>query len=1835
MSKENEHALSTSRRRRGVVRASLTRLDSRVAELEGKGEISAGDRLAAQRFLRKLDSLDSDFKSHHFAIVDLVDGDSLEAEQGVLDEHDDKVADLAVRMQQLAADPSIASSPSSNGLDPRVRLDKRLGRLERELELIASAVDSIGPDSEVDSPLLRQYEEQLSGFKAELTSISHDVLSLDGDEDGLSEQETKLNKIVFGISLKIKRLLQGRIAVPLHPASGGGLKLPKLDVPAFDGSIINWRSFWEQFTVTVHDRSKLSNSEKLTYLRHALKDGSAKQVVEGLSSSGEQYEEAIDCLRKRFDRPRLLHQAHVRAILEAPALKDGNGKELRRLHDIANQHLRALKAMECEPSGSFVTSMLELKLDVTTMFEWQKHSQEHSKVPHFTKLLEFLDLRAQASESSAPEFNKRRQLENVPSKRNPPPRSVTSFTATVDDSCVVCKVNKHPLYACQKFKSLPHEQMVSAIKGNGLCMNCLRPGHFVKQCASTQRCRRCQKPHHTLLHLEVKPSGREPNPPLQLSPLAADGAHSLSTVVSHVAQTGSKSRQVLLMTCRVSVRSPDGHTTQARALLDSASSTSFISERLAQHLHLSRSHRSAQIAGIAGISHQSLSQSVVHFSVTPVWSVGMAHEVEAMVLPKVTSDLPLHPVPLDGRWQHLWGLQLADPESGSPGNIDVLLGADVFSDVLLHGRRSGPPGSPTAIETCFGWVLAGAVDCDRPHTRIVSHHASVLSGDDLLRKFWEVEELSSGCPTLSPQEQSVVSHFQSYHRRDEEGRFVVPLPRKPDAKPLGESRSQAVRRFLSLERSLRAKDRFQEFGEVIDEYLQMNHAELVPSADLERPREEVFYLPMHAVVKESSSTTKIRAVFDASAKSSSGVSLNDQLLIGPTVHSTLVDVLLRFRRHRVALTTDVSRMYRAVLLPEGERDLHRFMWRSHPGETLRDYRMTRVTFGVSSSSFAANMSVKQTAIDHTQEYPLGASAVHESFYVDDGLVGANSLEEAVRLQEQLQELFARGGFLLRKWKSSEPAVLRHLPASLLDSQISHTIPDPDGFAKTLGIEWSTSLDCLRLTVAEFPRLESVTKRALVSDVAKTYDVLGWFAPSIIKVKILLQRLWEAKVGWDDPAPDDIRKSWEKWRLELPVLTSKLIARCYFPRNVSITSTQLHGFSDASEDAYAGVVYLRMVDTSNVVYVSLVMAKTRVAPIKRLTIPRLELCGANLLANLLDHIKRVLGIPSDHVYAWTDSTVVLGWLSGNPRRFKMFVGNRVSNVMGLVPPDRWQHVRGDQNPADSASRGLFPSELLEHRLWWDGPEWLYMSKSEWPANPDVPRVETSEEKAVSLCASLAAQPALPILESFSSFTHLKRVTAWIFRFVNHCRGIGSLHRGPLSVDEVQHAERYWLTVAQESSFTEEMLFLKANQELPKRGSLLPLHPFLDSHGLLRVGGRESQSKLSYSRRHPIILPGNHTVTKLIVRTEHLRLLHGGPTLVNASLSRHFHIIGGRRVIRSVTRACVTCRRLSAKPQPQMLGQLPVDRLTPGSVFERVGVDYAGPMMTKRGSVRKPTLVKAYVAVFVSLSVKAVHLELVSDLTTEAFLAALRRFIARRGKPFLIWSDHGTNFVGAARELKELFQFLGEQRMQQVVSEFCTSQDIRWKFIPERGPHFGGLWEAAVKSMKTHLKRIVADVKLTFEELTTVLTQIESCLNSRPLTPLPDSDDGIEALTPGHFLVGRPLEALPDPFLSFQPNTLLRRWHLCQALVRRFWQRWSSEYLSHLNKFTKWNSPSRNFEVGDLVCLREDGLVPTKWPLARVVAVHPGADKLVRVVTVKTRQGTYRRPVTKVALLLATD
>ena len=427
----------------------------------------------------------------------------------------------------------------------------------------------------------------------------------------------------------------------------------------------------------------------------------------------------------------------------------------------------------------------------------------------------------------------------------------------------------------------------------------------MRQCRYTNRCRTCQKNHHTLIHIE--PGTGNHTPPAALTANASPGT-----------SPGS-----LLMTCRVLSRRTEGSFIESRALLDSASSISFVSESLAQALRLPRCRRDARIHGVAGLSHDLRSQPFTKLVVSPLQDSNQEIVVNAVIVPRVTCDLPTQQIPFKTEWNHLADHTLADPDFGRPGKIDLLLGVEVFSEVVRQGRRYGTSGSPSAFETDFGWVLAGGTNTDVSHLSVLTHHTVIDNGNGLLRKFWEIEEPPAEFSSLSPEERAVVQHFKDHHSRDTEGRFIIPLPKKPQTKPLGESRFQAVRRHKSLERSLQYEGVYDEFNLVMEEYFEKNHAELVTADELKKPTSEVFYLPMHAVYKESSSTTKVRAVFDASASSSSGISLNDKLLVGPTVHSSIVDVLIRFRLHRIALTTDVSRMYRMILLEESDKDLHR------------------------------------------------------------------------------------------------------------------------------------------------------------------------------------------------------------------------------------------------------------------------------------------------------------------------------------------------------------------------------------------------------------------------------------------------------------------------------------------------------------------------------------------------------------------------------------------------------------------------------------------------------------------------------------------------------------------------------------------------------------------------------------------------------------------------------------------------------------------------------------------------------------------------------------------------
>ena len=679
--------------------------------------------------------------------------------------------------------------------------------------------------------------------------------------------------------------------------------------------------------------------------------------------------------------------------------------------------------------------------------------------------------------------------------------------------------------------------------------------------------------------------------------------------------------------------------------------------------------------------------------------------------------------------------------------------------------------------------------------------------------------------------------------------------------------------------------------------------------------------------------------------------------------------------------------------------------------------------------------------------------------------------------------------------------------------------------------------------------------------------------------------------------------------------------------------------------------------------NLVISKTRVAPLKSRTIPQLELCEAHLLAKLLTSTSQTLDIPLENIYAYTDSTIVLAWLDGSPQRYKIYVANRIVNTINLIPPNAWRHVPTLQNPADCASRGITAQELIHHQLWWHGPLWLQQEPLNFPTQPAASKIkqlqETEAKPQPQQCNLTSTPPADELLETKSnSLLSLIKITCWIKRFTAKSQQKTVPKDLTLSRAEGAAAEEFLLKRSQARTFTAELQQLKARppKNLSTKSRLLALHPYMDKKNLLRVGGRLNNSSLPEEQKHPLILSSTDIFSKLLLQHYHHQLSHCGPSVLMAHSGNLYHIIGVRRLARSVCSSCIVCRKAAAKAGPQLMGQLPPSRLDPDLAFFHTGIDFAGPYITREGPVRKPTYLKSYLAVFVCFCTKAVHLEVVKDLTTDSFVASLIKFVSRRSLPLNIHTDNGSNLVGAKNELYDLYKFLQDKKNQNLIQSYLFSQKVTWHTIPERAPHFGGLWEAAVKAAKHHLERVVGSQRLTYDELETVVCQAEACMNSRPLGSITShSPDGLTPLTPGHFLTGRAMRAYPVPKVDFKP-TPLQRWVHCQRMGQQFWKRWSQEYLQQLQKAVKWHKKQKNYQVGDIVMLTDGNVYQCQWTMAKVVAVYPGKDGVVRAVDVQvelaikptecnskaeyhtkltTRTAIYRRPVHKLAMLLAAD
>ncbi|XP_052737821.1 uncharacterized protein LOC128198126 [Bicyclus anynana] len=1277
----------------------------------------------------------------------------------------------------------------------------------------------------------------------------------------------------------------------------------------------------------------------------------------------------------------------------------------------------------------------------------------------------------------------------------------------------------------------------------------------------------------------------------------------------------------LLATATVKIMDDNGHYTIVRALVDTGSQASFVSERAIQLLKLKRTKVNGTITGI-GSTHTNVKQST-QVNVLSTHDEGFKINIKTYIIPThLITRLPTKTI-TNNTWPHIQGLVLADPSFTQPGRVDMLLGVDVCAQIMKSEIIKGPPGTPCAQNTSLGWILFGTVHDKIQEDEIISMHLN-LDLDDMLKNMWEQERNETRLPT--PEERKCEEIYNTTTTRTEEGRYIVKLPTKTEKLKCveGNTRDIALKRLYQLEKRLEKDEKLKkEYIEIMEEYKTLNHMEEVPKEEMKVP---AVYLPHHAVIKYEKETSKVRPVFNASQKGSNKVSLNDELLVGPQLQDDMRSLILRWRMKRVCFVADIQKMYRQILVTKEDSNLQRILWRSNQDEPVKDYRLGRVTFGTASAPYLAVRTLHQVATDEGYEHTDAAQVIKQDFYMDDLMSGKDNLQEAIKIAKDIDSILRRGGFIIQKWCSNNAEFLKQFELSQRSTKVNLEI-HIDGSIRALGLNWNIGTDKFQYNLNLPALTDRITKRTILSDIQRLFDPLGWLAPSILPAKLLIQKLWLQGMAWDENVTEEIAQEWMDLRNSFLNLPGIEIDRWLQTSESLMKNVSVHGFCDASNRAYGAVAYMRVITVEGKVTITIIAAKSRVASTKAKSLPRLELNGAVLLAGLLKQIKEAMKIPTSQIYAWTDSTIVLSWLFGDPARWNIYVRNRVVEILEDIGNHNWYHVQSQDNPADLASRGMPLTSLKENKLWWNGPEWLHNKEIEYSRPKNIStNLERKEVIEVNSKIENGKASLISKIENCDDLTELLKVITYSKRFL---KGKKLQDKDTvITTSELNDALKTCIKLTQQQSFKEDIHNIKTKGEVQAKSSLKSLNPYLDGDDVLRVGGRLRHASVNEDTRNPVILSHDTYLAKLLVDDAHLKTLHGGPQQMLGYLRLKYWILKSKNLVKLKFRKCLICAKQKAAVKSQLMGDLPRERVTPTRPFLNSSTDFAGPYQVLSSKGRGMRTTKAYVCIFVCMSTKAIHLELVGDMTSESFIGAMKRFTARRGKCAHMWSDQGRTFIGANKELAAAWaeaklEFDGQ------IAESLALDGTQWHFIPAYSPHMGGLWEAGVKSMKYHLKRIMQS-NLTYEEMSTLLCQIEACLNSRPLCPIEDDDDA-PPLTPAHFLVGESLNTIPSPNLENISMTYLSRWQRLQKLLQDFWHRWQSEYLNRLQQRHKWCKRTRELDIGQIVTIKSDNLPPGKWMLGRITGKHPGNDGVTRVYSVKSGDNITKRSSNKLCLL----
>lgn len=943
--------------------------------------------------------------------------------------------------------------------------------------------------------------------------------------------------------------------------------------------------------------------------------GEASQVNQGFSISDENYESAWQLLKDTYDNQMMIIETHLDEMLNFPAItKENKADSIRKFVWHIHTHIKSLETLQ-QPVSQWDTIILHLakkKLDFAEQRDWQNLMKDKTpqEMPKLEEFLKFLTERSHSLRVLKQGKEKTTNVKSTVAKRDGKKVNL----ATTSENCKICE-GAHSTYKCEELLKVSAPERMTLIRDKKLCINCLKSGHYASNCKSST-CKRCTGKHNTILHRDAEHSRKESDR-LDVSAtmhsqekmseeVQGSTTKEYKNTTISICHVQKKTSRVILSTTRVYVVDHHGNKYLCRALLDSRSQSNIITEDFLRRCNLRYKRDVRPISGINQAQTNSNKISKIRIEST---QSRFNATIECLVLKTITEALPQRKIEV--RKLHIpKDVQLADPKFDEPSDIDLLIGAGLYWKILLGTPRNSLKGQPALQNTKLGWIIGGEMYDHQDN----SSETCLTVTNDMLRqqieRFWIQESIPEGA-SYTVEEETCEQYFAKTTTRDSTGRFQVRLPMKPEV-ILGDSKKLALRRLLSLERRfVRNPALKSEYVKFMDDYREQNHMSLV-TKDCDNGTEE-YLLPHQAVIRAESKTTKIRVVFDASAKTTFGTTPNEKLIAGPNLQRELIDIILRFRTHAYVLTADVAMMFRQILVDKRDRSYQRILWRKTPDENINTFELNTVTYGTSCAPYLAIRCLRQLAEENGADLPQAAKAVREDCYMDDVLTACNTMEDAIKLQKQLSELLKRGHFHLRKWRSNNSKILQHLEEQC-KTELMLTL-DKEEALKTLGLLWNAALDCLQYQ-ARVDEDYALTKRAM-SKVSQIFDPLGLVAPLLIKGKMIMQRLWEHDLDWDQVIPEELKTAWEDYCINL-----QRVHELRIPRRAihgSASKFDIFGFGDASEKAYGACLYGISTDEKGNVHSHLIISKTKVSLLKRVTLPRLELEAALLLSRLY-HIK---------------------------------------------------------------------------------------------------------------------------------------------------------------------------------------------------------------------------------------------------------------------------------------------------------------------------------------------------------------------------------------------------------------------------------------------------------------------------------------------------------------------------------------------------------------------------------------------------------------------------------------